>query len=58
MDHWKKVSSEFKLETIQCCFIDGENVKLVSEEIGYTPSSIWVVSMLSQERDISFHGKI
>lgn len=34
MNHWKKASSEFKLEIIQRCFIDGENVKSVSEEIG------------------------
>ena len=39
--HWKQASSEFKLEIIQRCFIDGENVKSVSEEIGYTPSSIY-----------------
>ena len=41
MNHWKQASSEFKLEIIQRCFIDGENVKSVSEEIGYTPSSIY-----------------
>ena len=59
MNHWKQASPEFKLEIIQRCFIDGENVKSVSEEIGYTPSSIYgVVSTLSQERDISFHEKI
>ena len=39
--HWKQASSEFKLEIIQRCFIDGENVKSVSEERGYTPSSIY-----------------
>ena len=39
--HWKQASSEFKLEIIQRCFIDGENVKSVSEEIGYTPSSTY-----------------
>ena len=41
MNHWKQASPEFKLEIIQRCFIDGENVKSVSEEIGYTPSSIY-----------------
>ena len=32
MNHWKQASPEFKLEIIQRCFIDGENVKSVSEE--------------------------
>ena len=41
MKHWKQASPEFKLEIIQRCFMDGESVKSVSEEIGYTPSSIY-----------------
>lgn len=42
MNHWKQASSAFKLEIIQRGFVDGEDVKSVSKEIGYTSSSIYV----------------
>lgn len=39
--HWKQASNELKHCVIKRCFIDGEPVKLVAEEIGYTPSLIY-----------------
>lgn len=39
--HWKKAPSELKQCVIKRCFIDGESVQLVVEEIGYTPSLIY-----------------
>ncbi|MDO4327618.1 MAG: IS3 family transposase [bacterium] len=39
--HWKQAPSELKQRVIKRCFIDGESVKLVAEEIGYTPSLIY-----------------
>ena len=39
--HWKQASNDLKHHVIKRCFIDGEPVKLVAEEIGYTPSLIY-----------------
>lgn len=39
--HWRQAPSELKQRVIKRCFIDGESVKLVAEEIGYTPSLIY-----------------
>ena len=39
--HFKHTSADFKLNVIRRCFVDGESVQLVSDEIGYTPSSIY-----------------
>lgn len=39
--HWRQAPSELKQHVIKRCFIGGENVKLVAEEIGYTPSLIY-----------------
>lgn len=39
--HWKQASYELKQNVIKRCAIDGEPVKLVAEEIGYTPSLIY-----------------
>ena len=39
--HWKQASSELKQLVIKRCFINGEPVKLVAEEIGYSPSLIY-----------------
>lgn len=39
--HYKQSSTELKSSVIHRCFIDGENVKSVAEEIGYTPSIIY-----------------
>lgn len=41
LDHPLHPSPELKLETIRRCFECGENVKLVSEEIGYSRSTIY-----------------
>jgi transposase InsO family protein/transposase-like protein len=40
-DHPRHPSLELKLETIHRCFELGENVQLVSEEIGYSRASIY-----------------
>lgn len=39
--HWKQAATELKLDVIRRCFINGESVQLVSDEIGYTPSIIY-----------------
>jgi transposase-like protein len=39
--HWKRAPFELKQCVIKRCFINGESVKLVAEEIGYTPSLIY-----------------
>ena len=39
--HWRQAPAELKQSIIKRCFIDGEPVKLVAEEIGYTPSLIY-----------------
>lgn len=39
--HWRQAPWELKNSVIKRCFIDGEPVKLVAEEIGYTPSLIY-----------------
>lgn len=39
--HWKQASMDLKQSTIRRCLIDNEPVKLVAEEIGYSPSLIY-----------------
>lgn len=39
--HWKQAPDNLKQYIIKRCLIDGEPVKLVAEEIGYTPSLIY-----------------
>lgn len=39
--HWRQAPSELKQHVIKRCFIGGESVKLVAEEISYTPSLIY-----------------
>lgn len=39
--HWKQAPDELRQSAIKRCFINGESVKLVAEEIGYTPSLIY-----------------
>ena len=39
--HWKQASIELKHNVIKRCLIQGEPVKLVAEEIGYTSSLIY-----------------
>jgi len=39
--HWRQAPVELKQRIIKRCFIEGEPVKLVAEEIGYTPSLIY-----------------
>ena len=39
--HWRQTPTELKHDVIKRCFIKGEPVKLVAEEIGYTPSLIY-----------------
>lgn len=39
--HWKQAPIELKHSVIKRCLIQGEPVKLVAEEIGYTPSLIY-----------------
>lgn len=39
--HWKQASGVLKQRIIKRCFMDGEPVKLVAEEIGYSPSLIY-----------------
>ena len=39
--HWRRAPVELKQRIIKRCFIEGEPVKLVAEEIGYTPSLIY-----------------
>jgi transposase InsO family protein/transposase-like protein len=39
--HWKQASTDLKMDVIRRCFVDGESVQSVSEEIGYTPSIIY-----------------
>lgn len=39
--HWRQAPGELKQSVIKRCLIDGEPVKLVAEEIGYTPSLIY-----------------
>lgn len=36
--HWRQAPTELKHDVIKHCLIKGEPVKLVAEEIGYTPS--------------------
>lgn len=38
--HWKQAPNELKQCIIKRCIIGGESVKLVAEEVGYTPSLI------------------
>ena len=40
-EHPLHPSVEIKLSIIRCCFIEGENVQLVSEETGYSRASIY-----------------
>lgn len=39
--HWKQAPNELKQCIIKRCIIGGESVKLVAEEVGYTPSLIY-----------------
>lgn len=39
--HWRQAPTELKHDVIKRCIIKGEPVKLVAEEIGYTPSLIY-----------------
>lgn len=39
--HYKQASADLKISVIRRCFTEGESVQLVSDEIGYTPSSIY-----------------
>lgn len=39
--HWKQAPIELRHNLIKRCLIQGEPVKLVVEEIGYTPSLIY-----------------
>ena len=39
--HWRQAPTELKHSVIKRCLITGEPVKLVAEEIGYTPSLIY-----------------
>lgn len=39
--HWKQAPIKLKHSVIKRCLIQGEPVKLVAEEIGYTPSLIY-----------------
>ena len=39
--HWKMASTDLKMDVVRRCFVDGESVQSVSEEIGYTPSMIY-----------------
>ena len=39
--HWRQAPNELKHNVIKRCLIKGEPVKLVAEEIGYTPSLIY-----------------
>jgi transposase InsO family protein/transposase-like protein len=49
-EHPLHPSPELKLETIQRCFERGENVKLVSEEIGYSRSMIYTWKRLYDKK--------
>ena len=40
-DSWRQAPTELKHDVIKRCLIKGEPVKLVAEEIGYTPSLIY-----------------
>ena len=39
--HWRQAPTELEHSVIKRCLIKGEPVKLVTEEIGYTPSLIY-----------------
>lgn len=39
--HWRQAPTELKHNVIKRCLIKGEPVKLVAEEIGYTPSLVY-----------------
>ena len=39
--HWKQAPNELKQCIIKRCILGGESVKLVAEEVGYTPSLIY-----------------
>lgn len=39
--HWKQTPNELKQCIIKRCILGGESVKLVAEEVGYTPSLIY-----------------
>ena len=41
-DHPRNPPAEFKLEVIRRCFENGESVKLVSDEVGYSRTSIYM----------------
>jgi transposase InsO family protein/transposase-like protein len=39
--HWKQASTDLKMAVVRRCFVSGESVQSVSEEIGYTPAAIY-----------------
>ena len=39
--HWRQAPAELKKNVVKRCLIQGEPVKLVAEEIGYTPSLLY-----------------
>ncbi|MDY4060348.1 IS3 family transposase [Anaerovoracaceae bacterium SGI.195] len=41
-DHPRNPPSEFKLEVVRRCFENGESVKLVSDEVGYSRAGIYM----------------
>lgn len=56
--HFTRAPVELKLGTIRRRFIDGELVHLVSDKIGYTPSSIYTWYQCYQEKvSLSFMKK-
>lgn len=50
IEHPRNPPVEFKLETLRRCFENGESVKSVSEEIGYSRASIYMAKAISSRR--------
>ena len=50
IEHPKNPPAEFELKVLRRCFENGENVKLVSEETGYSRASIYMAKAISSRR--------
>lgn len=55
--HWKQAPDELKQSVIRRCIIDGEPVKSISEEIGYSPSLIYKWLRCYREKGFTSHMK-
>lgn len=52
--HDKKASEEWKEQTVRRCLMDGESVRLVVEDIGYTQSIVYQWLRAYRKREVPF----